>query len=110
MATDPRKCSEADVQLSICRYLEARGYFFWRQNTYGIYDTRTGRHRKAPKYSITGLPDIIVVRGGQFIGIEVKSKRGTQSDNQDLFMQRLRNAGGTYILARSVDDVIAAGI
>ena len=45
--------------------------------------------------------------GGKFIGIEVKSNSGKQSDAQKAFEDGLKRAGGTYILARSLEDVMA---
>lgn len=52
-----------------------------------------------------GQSDIIAVINGQFIGIEVKTPKGVLSADQILFKKRLENAGGKYIVARSVADI-----
>lgn len=44
---------------------------------------------------------------GQTIAIETKSKDGELSDEQRLFRQALEAVGGIYVLARSVDDMLA---
>jgi hypothetical protein len=60
------------------------------------------------KFGAVGSPDIICVIKGQYVGIEVKSPNGKQTDNQKDFQNRLEMAGGRYILARSLEDVINA--
>lgn len=63
-----------------------------------------------PVYAKAGVPDIILVEDGKFIGIEVKTKIGQQSTNQEEFQQGLEAAGGRYIIVRSIDDVKEAGL
>jgi hypothetical protein len=43
---------------------------------------------------------------GQYVGIEVKAPKGKQSDHQKEFQRQLEVAGGRYILAYSLDNVI----
>ena len=43
---------------------------------------------------------------GQFVGIKVKASKGRQSDNQKEFQRQLEAAGGMYVLAYSIEDVI----
>jgi predicted SprT family Zn-dependent metalloprotease len=45
---------------------------------------------------------------GQYVGIEVKAPKGKQSDHQKEFQKRLEEAGAKYVLAYSLDDVLAA--
>jgi len=52
-----------------------------------------------------GCADVIAVIGGKFIGIEVKTPKGVLSADQILFQKRLENAGGVYIVARSIADI-----
>ena len=44
------------------------------------------------------------------IGIEVKRRGGKLSDEQHAFGEALRAAGGIYIVAFSIDDVLALGL
>ena len=63
-----------------------------------------------PKFAINGVPDILLVKEGRFIGIEVKSLTGRISKNQVIFRDLVIEAGGEYFIARSVEDVIKAGL
>lgn len=99
---------EKEIQLAICDYLAFKRYFFWRQNTAPIFDK--GFYRPMPKYSINGMPDIIVIIKGKFVGLEVKRKGGKQSDNQKYFQGNLELSGGEYHIVSSLDDVIALGL
>jgi hypothetical protein len=40
------------------------------------------------------------------VGIEVKAPKGKQSEHQKAFQEMLEVAGGRYVLAYSLDDVI----
>lgn len=54
-----------------------------------------------------GIPDIVGVLDGKWIGFEVKA--GTkQSDTQKWFEGGVVKSGGHYFVVRSVDDVISA--
>jgi hypothetical protein len=54
---------------------------------------------------ILGAPDIFCVHKGRCIGIEVKDVKGKQNPNQIIFDENFTNAGGIYIVARSLDDI-----
>lgn len=100
------KPKEKDVEKSICDWLRIKGFFFWKQPSSGYFDTtrRTFRKHTSP-YVRCGVPDIIVVKEGKFIGLEVKSATGRQSTAQEDFERDLRIAGGVYFLVRSIEDV-----
>jgi len=59
------------------------------------------------RYGLKGSSDILACIGGRFVGVEVKVGRDRQSDAQCRFEAAITRAGGVYILARSVDDVVA---
>lgn len=105
------KEKETDILRAVCDYLQMRkskGYLFWRANNIGMYDGKD--YRPLPKYSMLGVPDINLIYNGQYIGLEVKTKVGTQSDNQKEFERRCREAGAEYYIIRSVNDVIDLGL
>ena len=101
-----KKELEKDIQLAICDYLKLKHYFFWRENNTPIFDRNKNLFRAMPKYSIQGVPDIILIKDGKFIGIEVKRKGNKQSETQVKFQRLLELAGGRYYLVYSLDDVI----
>lgn len=55
--------------------------------------------------SYPGLSDLVAVRGGRVVHIEVKTPKGVQSEKQRRFQRKLEAAGGEYVLARGVEDV-----
>ena len=107
-ATGVSQAKESDIQLSICDYLAAKRHFFWRQNTAPLF--REGRFFAMPKYSKVGVPDIIVIFNGKFIGLEVKRPNGKPSVGQKEFESDCIKAGGAYHLVCSIDDVIKIGL
>lgn len=66
--------------------------------------------RRLPKYTPKGLPDIVVVAGGQFIALEVKRPKTYQSPEQKAFQKLVESHGGKYHVVRSIDDVQAIGL
>ena len=100
----PTQSTEKATQQACMEYLDARGIFYYRQNT-GATRTESGGFIR---YGAVGSPDIIAVLAGQYIGIEVKDKHGKQSPGQVLFQQKLEKAGGRYLLIRDIDELIEA--
>jgi len=101
---------ETDIQRVICDYLAAKKHFFWRTNTTPIFDPTRQRFRAMPKYALAGVPDIIVIKDGWFIGLEVKTRKGRQSAAQKDFEKRCKEAGGEYWVVRCVEDVQSIGL
>ena len=54
-----------------------------------------------------GIPDITCVHKGIVYQIEVKTKKGKQSDNQKIFQDDWEAHGGIYILG-GIDEVMEA--
>lgn len=52
-----------------------------------------------------GFPDLTALKDGKTLYIEVKTKTGRQSDYQIAFQRACESHGGTYILARGVEDI-----
>ncbi len=83
--------SESEIRAQIKEYLQWQGWFvFYHLQGLGSYP---------------GLTDLQAVKNGQALYIEVKKPGGRQSPKQKQFQQDLESAGGTYILASSVDDI-----
>lgn len=103
-----KKILEKDIQRQICDYLALKHIFFWRSNNVPIFSQ--GRFRAMPKYSPKGLPDILCVHGGKFIGIEVKRPKGytnpKQRNDQGKFKENLELSGGFYYTATSLEEVL----
>jgi hypothetical protein len=99
---------EKDIQNDICKYLEAQGFFFWRSNNVPVHGRNNAGERtfrSLPKYTPKGIPDIMVLIDGEFIGIEVKRPQGTMRPDQIIFGGRIEENGGHYLVATSVEVV-----
>lgn len=123
--------TEKQIQGMILKYLSSRkDVFFWRQNS-GSFSKKAKKalsdilnllpiesHIKAringsfykaignsECVSEKGLPDIICIFKGMFVGLEVKKQNGRQRQTQLAAEHKINNAGGYYFLVRSVEDV-----
>src|SRR5689334_15853908 len=68
---------ESEIQAAILDYLALRGHFCFRLNNIpAVYIDRHGarQFRKLPKYTMKGIPDIVLIHNGRFYGIECKSE------------------------------------
>lgn len=52
-----------------------------------------------------GFPDLTALKDGRTLYIEIKTPKGKQSAYQVEFQKACEAHGGTYVLARSVDDI-----
>ena len=98
--------TEHEIQQRILLALGAKpGVRVWRNNTGALTDI----NGRLVKFGLQGSADIlgILAPNGRFLGIEVKSATGRQSDQQRNFQTMIESHGGLYILARSVDDAVS---
>ncbi len=103
-----KRSLEKEIQLAICDYLALKRYFFYRSNNVPVWDQ--DHFRALPKYTPRGLPDIVVVKGGKYIGLEVKQAKGVVSEAQAETGEQIIRAGGDWRVVRSLDDVMAMGL
>jgi hypothetical protein len=83
--------------------------FFWCCNNVPA-PLANGGFRALLKYTPRGLPDIVVVRAGRFVALEVKKTGAYQSKEQKEFERQIKEAGGEYYVVRSIEDVQKAGL
>jgi len=76
----------------------------YRINNGATYDTKRQVYRKGVQRK--GVPDIIGIINGRFIGIEVKIGRDRQSADQKEVEKEINDAGGVYFIAKSYDDYL----
>ncbi len=105
------KEKESEIQSRIIDYLqilENQGkLMFHRANNIPVSQIRNGKRifRAMPKGSKKGLCDIFCVINGYFIGLEIKTSTGRQSEHQKAFQKLVENNKGQYHIVKSVDDV-----
>jgi hypothetical protein len=122
------KLKEQDIQRTIIAWLELKRYFYWRNNVGAMVVPAKGNmNRRFIKFGTKGAPDIFVVRKVETVdlgmagdtttrsprkftetqiwGIECKRPSGSQSKDQRAFEARFTEAGGFYLIAKSLEDV-----
>lgn len=89
--------TESEIRRQVVDYLRIKGWFCFHvlQGGVGVY---------------RGIPDLIAVRDGRVLFIELKTARGRQSEHQKKFQADLEAAGGEYVLCRGVEDLQERGI
>ena len=95
------KISEKDVVRQVIDYLTIKHYLFIRNNT-GAFKTESGGFYR---FGSVGSPDILVFHKNDFYGIECKSSIGKQSPAQKEFQEKFDNAGGIYLLIKSLEEL-----
>lgn len=99
--------NEIAIQSGIIDYLTLKRYFFVRLNNIPPVQTVNGKmvFRRLPKGSVKGLPDLMVMKKGKVIFLEVKDK-SKQSPDQILFEAHCKSEQIDYFIVRSIDDVV----
>ena len=103
---------ESQIQKEILHWLSLQPkdqMFSWRMYTGPIVrgNPLKGKTFFTPN-PCPGLPDIIVIIKGRFVGLEIKQPKGRQSTEQKTFEQAIKKAGGFYFLIRSLNEAIQA--
>jgi hypothetical protein len=97
---------ENEIELGILVYLRSVGVFCFKVPTTGFYDTNRKAFRKQENpFVLNGVSDILGIRDGRFIAIEVKTKTGVVSEEQEAFIKKIKEMGGMAGVARNIDDV-----
>jgi len=82
---------ESEIIRQIRDYLKTvDNCFFWKEH--------------GGQFGTAGLPDIIACVGGQFVAFEVKAEKGKTTVLQEVTLRRIRAAGGTADVVRSVGE------
>ncbi len=84
---------ESSIENDILDYLNYMGGMFWR--------THTGKNPPCTP----GVPDIVGVRDGRFIAVEVKRPGEKTTAKQDAFLVRLRGCKAKAFVATSLAEV-----
>ena len=96
---DPK---EKEIQKAILDWLRWNKVFCWKTNNVGIKKPN-GSYIPA---GMKGVSDILgILKGGVFLAIEVKRKKGILSDYQRDFINKIIDNGGVAFEARSLKDV-----
>ena len=101
---------ESDIQRAILDYLAAKRVFAIRMNSGAMFGKHKGKGW-AVRFGMKGMADILAFPYVDFhilpTWIEVKMPLASPSAEQCAFGVMVEAEGHRYILARSVDDVMA---
>ncbi len=106
---------ESVVQKQILEWLAAKHILAFRMQSGATLSTYKGKSRLF-RYGVPGMADILAFpMKRRFFGdssqwteptwIECKAAKGKQSELQKSFQDQVEDAGHTYILAKSIDDL-----
>lgn len=102
------KATEAQIQnycLSRLQMLELQQpIYYFRSNSFSGSITRYDGSRGFIKSAKRGLPDIVLLVNGAFVGLELKTEKGRQSDVQKQAQEQIEKAGGKYFICRSPES------
>jgi hypothetical protein len=95
---------EGIVKAAVLDYLKESGRFYMRMNS-GTVRVRGGMMHLCP----VGTADILTFGPtGGCMWIELKHRKGEQGKKQVEFQEKVTAIGHSYVVARSVEDVVAA--
>ena len=94
---------EKEIQQAIIQYLQLKRIFVKRLNVGGMINHSTGAYILNPN-TPRGIADLLVVDEGHTIFLEIKTRKGKQSENQKIFEVEAKQAGADYFIVRSLDE------
>ena len=100
------KISEKQLENSILQYLAMRNDCFafkFKDQSKRINNS----YRRNP-WEVNGVSDIcVLLADGRTLWVEIKTDAGRQSKSQIFFEKKVKEFGGEYFIARSIEDVKA---
>lgn len=91
---------EQQIMNSIIQYLSLKRHLVFRMNSGAMK-----MDKRFMRFGCPGMADLLVVKEGRAIWIEVKAPKGKMSELQKTFQDTVETAGCWYILAKSIEDV-----
>lgn len=105
---------ETNIMNRIMLAMSKKGWLVWRNNV-GLFKTPDGK--RSINIGVKGSPDIMAIKPtvitsdmvgqtvGIFVGVEVKTATGRQSEAQKKWQAVAQSKGIEYVLARSENDI-----
>jgi Holliday junction resolvase len=90
--------TESQIQKQAIELLKLSGYLVFRLNS--------GKARNNIRLCPPGTPDLLAVKDGLVLWIEMKKPRGVLSDAQGKMISDLRLHRQTVLIADSISDII----
>lgn len=100
--------SESATLKSCLHYLQMRGIECWRANVGAVKIPGSERYVRFGKKGMSDIQGYL--DDGRALYVECKSATGKLLPEQVVFLERAERCGCKVVVARSVDDLIAAGL
>lgn len=100
--------SEDDIHKAVICHLKSRampGTFWFHPANDGKRSFATASRMKSMGM-VAGIPDLIILRGGEVFGLELKSAKGRIRPSQHLIHAAMREAGARTEIVRSVEEAL----
>lgn len=104
----PRRDDEHRLQKALVQHLMlgcVPGVYWTAIPNGGSRSRRTAGRLKAEGVR-AGAPDLCIIFGGHFFGLELKTPIGRQSPAQKEAERQIIRAGGTYVIIRDIDHAL----
>lgn len=99
--------SHASLVKACVDYLNAQGAWAWSQPNRAVYDPKREAWRKFRGRK--GVPDVCaVLPSGRFLGVECKTGNDQQTKDQVRFQRECETRNASYVVVRSIDELIEA--
>lgn len=95
--------NESQIEKSIIEFLSYSKWFVWKNLDQPLF--ANGSYRRLRPGQIKGISDLIAIKNGRVLFLEVKSRKGRLSESQKQFGEQIINAGGEFHVVRSISDV-----
>ncbi len=99
---------EQDLQIAVVAHLRARAepkVFFWHTPNEAKRGWVNAKVLQAMGMT-AGIPDLVILKGGEMYALELKAPRGVLTPSQRLVLERLRTCGAQIAVAKSLDEAI----
>lgn len=100
---------ERAIQTAVFQHLKQRGVprsFAFHPINGGIHQKGRRRAINAGQGVVSGVPDVIIVREGQFFALELKKLSGKLSEAQIQCLEQLEAAGAICHVAYGLNDAL----
>ncbi len=100
--------TEAQIHKAVVQHLIQRGapsIFWFHPANGGRRSWSEGKSFKAMGV-VPGVPDIIIIKGGETFGLELKSLSGAVRPSQRLCHAAMQEAGATTAIAKGLDEAL----
>ena len=104
-----RDITEAELKVQIEDYLQYQqnaGILYWDRLNSGDFIEVRGNTRRRIKGCRKGTADLIILKGGRTIFIELKSSKGRLRPEQTLFGELVQSQGCSYQVVRSLEELV----